>query len=136
MPAEFNAAQIAFRVRRLGISDAQFAALIVASPASVCRWFKGESCPERQQTMLMFAIRDLEELFRQLAPIRPDLSDPVNARAVMTLFSENHLWIGVRSVGYEEAYNLTRDEVEKAKKHFEAGLKALAVQVLSTAQEN
>src|SRR5438045_7842882 len=125
MSQVFNAATIAaVKIKSLNISDAQFAELIGVGKATISRWFSGIAQPsDSQNRMIKDTVADIEELFRRLHPIRPDLSQPENGRTVLKLLHEKKLWLAIHAVGYEEAFNLTRDEIEFAKTKFEAGVK-------------
>jgi len=119
-------------IQKLKISDAQFAQLLGLSKATICRWFNGTAKPTpAQELMLADAVADIKELFRKLHPIRPDLSQPENARAVLKLLRQKQLWVSVHEIGYEEAYNYTKDEIAAAQVKFDAGVNALAKEILN-----
>jgi hypothetical protein len=101
------------------------------SSATVSRWFSGALTPSEEQVKwLEDAVTDIEELFDMFSPAKPDVSDPETTRAILKLVHENKFWVTVKSVGFEEARQLTRQEMEQAKTQYEAGVRALGNEIL------
>jgi predicted transcriptional regulator len=117
---------VAAKLRSRDISQNQFAELVDVSSATMSRWMTGDATPTPQQLdLLKSTMKAIDDLFSQLYPVRPDLSSIENARTILKLVREKKLWSVVKEVGYEEAYNLTKEEMESAKLNFEGGVKAL-----------
>lgn len=117
------------KLRSLGVSDLAFSKILGISATTVSRWFSGQAKPSTEQLQhLKETVNATDRLFALLHPVKPDMSAD-NARTLVELVKTKRLWAHVQTINYEQAFNKTREEIERAEMRFRAGVEALASQV-------